>query len=177
MKKVILILILMIFICGCKKQDTFKHYDLSNVESTYFTQVLDDGEKIYALSDITPDDYESTLTGLFLKINEKDYILLETLESSINDAYKSKLLYYFYYDKLYGVGSGNTPKSFIIELEGKNSILKEIDYKFNNNVIIPSSIKSVDDDYIEISGTVFINEHSESKNFICDKINYECTVR
>lgn len=183
MKKIIFVCLLAIsvLLTGCNKvKDKYEHYDLKDKDLNIYTYYTDNQSKeIYALADITPNSYESFLTGLFYKIDDTDYILLETLESSQENAYKKNNMYQFYDNKLYGVGNGNSPMIFEIELLGKESKIKELEFKINDkiNPFLTSSIKSIDKGIITLAGDIFIGEHSEYKNFECNLKDYECTIK
>lgn len=108
-------------LCGCenKKSDKYEHYQLNDSCYNKYVYVSDKNkEEIYALKDMTEEEYQSVVTGLFYKVGNDDYILLDRLESSFKDAFNEKKVYQFYQDKLYGLGSGNTPTIFIYQLNG-----------------------------------------------------------
>ena len=178
MKKIVLILIVLILLCGCgKEKDNFEHYPLSDKDFVSYEYINDKGIKeVYALADITPSSHESVLTGLFYKVGEDDYILLETLESSTRNAYKEKYMYSFYDNKLYGVGNGDTASIFEIELNGKKSNIKELNLKYNDSTIIPSSIKSVDEEKISVNAFYFEGEHSSNGTFSCTLNTLDCSL-
>jgi len=176
MKKFFLCLICLLLLNGCFKKDDFKHYDLRGKPVITYTS---DGKNKYVLSDITPENYESVLTGLFLEVDYKDYILLETLESSTTSAYNKQDIYTFHDGKLYGVGNGDTPMIFEIDLKGKNSKLKELNFKVKgteNSIFGNANILNVYNDRLTISGYIFIENNSYKKNFICSLTNYECEI-
>ena len=120
------LLIICVIVTGCtKEEDTFEHYDLKDKDlNTYIYHSDERGKEIYVLADLTPSTYESCLTGLFYKVAENDYILLETLEFNQRESYKKNNVYQFYNDKLYGVGNGISPMVFEIKLNGKKSKIK-----------------------------------------------------
>lgn len=189
MKKALFLCVLGVWIlllCGCNNgnnedNDSFEHYDLKDKKLNVYTYYNDDEEKLetYALADITPGSYESVLTGFFYKIGNDDYILLETLEYSQQEAYKKKHVYQFYGNKLYGVGNGDSPMIFEIELKGKESKIKELKFKINDkiNPFLTSTIKNIDKNLITFYGNIFIGEHSENKYFECSLENYECSIK
>ena len=182
MKKVLLLCLISICILltGCSEEkDSFEHYDLKDKDLNIYTYFSDNGKEVYALADITPSSYESFLTGFFYKIDDNDYILLETLESSQQDAYKKDYMYQFYDNKLYGVGNGNSPMIFEIELKRKESKIKELEFKIDEktNPFLISSIRNIDKDLITISGDIFISEHSEYRYFEGSLKNYECSIK
>lgn len=182
MKKIIYFCLICacVLLTGCaKEKDTFEHYDLKDKDlNTYVYHSDERGKEIYVLADLTPDNYESSLTGFFYKVDDNDYILLDTLESSHLNAYKKDSMYRFYDNKLYGVGNGNTPLIFEIELKGKNSTIKEIELKVDNKktFILTPNIKDINKNRITLFGLIFIGEHSEGKYFDCSLKDFECSI-
>ena len=85
-------ILLCFVITGCNKKDNFDHYDLKDKDLNTYVHHGDEKDELYALADITPEGYESFITGLFYKVSENDYILLEKLEYSRKDAYKNKTI-------------------------------------------------------------------------------------
>lgn len=180
MKKLVLLFTITLILCGCDNQekDTFKHYDLKDKDINIYKYETEKTLETYVLADITPTPYESVLTGLFYKVGNDDYILLETLESSTMEAYKKNYMYIFYENKLYGLGNGDTPNIFEIELNGKNSKFKELEFrvKDTNSAIFVNSLGSVDDKSIKLNGIIFIDEHSQRKSFICSLEDCLCEI-
>ncbi len=180
MKKYVFILLLIFaFVTGCdSKKDNYKHYSFMDYDINSYVYYNDRTEETYALADITPDKYESVLTGFFYKVGENDYILLETLESSHEDAYKVNSVYQFYNNKLYGVGNGNTPGVFEIALNGKNSKLKKLEFKMGDNFIGPAQIiGKVENNYISFYGyTSLENEPVANRYFKCSLNDYQCEI-
>lgn len=179
MKKIIILLILIIGITGCaKEQDNFEHYDLKEKDKNVYIHHSDEyGREEYVLADLTPAEYESCLTGLFYKVGEDDYVLLETLEFNQKDSYKKEYVYQFYDDKLYGVGNGDSPMYFEIELKAKNSKLQEKSFYWENQEIGPRSIKSIGDDKIVIYAYASTTDQAMvGNNFECSLDNYKCKI-
>ncbi len=161
--------------CGDKeklKETAFEHYDLSDKQPNIYTYYNDNGAQVYALADITPISHESILTGLFYQVGNNDYILIETLESSTTNAYKLDSMYRFWGNKLYGTGNGQTPSFFEIELDRKDSKMKEIKLNF-----LTTGIKNIDNKSITLSGITFIDEHNVSKTFKCTLKDFECIMQ
>ncbi len=167
-----------ILLGGCtKEKDNFEHYDLKDKELNLYTYYNNSNQKeVYALADITPENYLSTLTGFFYQVDDDDYILLETLESNKPDAYKKDFMYQFYNNKLYGIGNGDTPMIFEIELQGTKSKMKELKFQVDGqtNHFLTTSIRKVDNDSITISGDIFIDGHDEYKYYDCSLKDYQC---
>lgn len=181
MRKILLIclLSLCLLLTGCSKEkDIYEHYDLIDKDLNIYNYYDEKyGMQTYALADITPENYESVLTGFFYEVKNNDYVLLETLELSTNNAYNNDNMYQFYNNKLYGVGNGNTPMMFEIELKGKNSAIKEINFKMNDRAVGPTSIKNIENDII----TVFAYSSSESQAIVtnyfdCSLKTYQCDI-
>lgn len=182
MKKLLMLslLIICIIVTGCtKEEDTFEHYDLKDKDlNTYVYHSDERGKEIYVLADLTPSTYESCLTGLFYKVAENDYILLETLEFNQKESYKKNHVYQFYNDKLYGVGNGISPMVFEIKLNGKKSKIKEIEYEADGktNPFLISSIREINNDEILYSGYATIDGNNSYALINCSTSKYECTI-
>ena len=183
MMKKILILSLFIFcyiVTGCTKEDRqFQHYDLKDKAlNTYIYYSDERGKEVYALADITPSNYESCLTGLFYKVAENDYILLETLEFNQKDAYKKDNVYQFYENKLYGIGNGNSPMVFEIELSGEESKMQEINYQIDGkiNPFLVTSIKEINHDEISYYGYATVEGNNNFSSIKCSTSTYECVI-
>lgn len=182
MKKIIklCLIIICVIVTGCtKEEDKFEHYDLRDKDlNTYIYNNNNSGKEVYVLADITPSNNETCLTGLFYKVAENDYILLETLESNQKESYNKDYIYRFYNNKLYGIGNGNSPMAFEIELNGDKSELKEIEYQLwgNVNPFLVTEIKEINEDKIIYYGYAIVNE-SDSKSLIsCSISTHECTI-
>lgn len=171
--------IVILLLTGCtKEKDNFKHYNLNDEDiNTYIYHSDVRGKEEYALSDLTTEDMTIT-TGFFYKITDNDYILLNTLESSKKDAYSNKEAYQFYDNKLYGVGNGDTPMYFEIELNGKDSYLEEKKFTYNEKNVGPVSIKKIENNYIIFYGyTSTKDEAILRKYFKCSLNDYKCQIQ
>ena len=180
MKKVLSLLIICFLVTGCNKDDNkFEHYDLKDKDLNTYVYYNDENKKeIYVLADITPSNYEICLTGLFYKVAENDYILLETLEFNQKESYKKDYVYQFYGNKLYGIGNGNSPMVFEIELKGKESKIEEIKYKVDNkiNPFLITQIKHIDNNEILYYGHTTIDGNNSSALIKCSISKYECSI-
>lgn len=173
MKKLFIILMLVLVVCGCSnsKKGTFKHYDLKDKDLNPYSYIYEDGSSdLYVLADMTGKDSLAVMTGLFYKVGEDDYILLDTFESSQTEAYVKNSIYSFVFDKLYGIGNGDTPSSFIYELDRENSKMIDVDFKYKDKKIIPSSIKDVDGNKIVFS------VYNDDNKYVCNLSNYKCEI-
>lgn len=183
MKRDLLLITLFIclFITGCgvskTEQDTFQHYNLKGKDVNRYVYHSDErGKEIYALADDTIGSMTIT-TGFYYKIDDDDYILLEKFESSKANAYKSQSAYRFYNNKLYGVGNGDTPMYFEIELKGKESHIEEKRFDYNGKLVGPADIKEIENGYITFYGyTSLENEAMAGRNFKCSLENYKCEI-
>ena len=145
---------MLICITGCEKeQDNFEHHDLKEKDKNVYIHHSDEyGREEYVLADLTPAEYESCLTGLFYKVGEDDYVLLETLEFNQKDSYKK-------------------------ELKAKNSKLQEKSFYWENQEIGPRSIKSIGDDKIVIYAYASTTDQAMvGNNFECSLDNYKCKI-
>lgn len=174
MKKLFIIFVMILMICGCSnssKKGTFKHYDLKDKDINPYSYIYEDGSSdLYVLADMTSEEALSVVTGLFYKVKEDDYILLDTFESGQTDAYVNNSIYSFVFDKLYGIGNGKTPSTFIYELDGENSKILDVDFKFKDKKIIPSAIKDVD------GNRIVFNVYNDDNKYVCSLSNYKCEV-
>ena len=184
MKKTIIITlfaVIALYLTGCvKEKDNFEHYDLKDKDLNLYTYYGENQNKdIYALADITSDSSESFYTGLFYKIKENDYILLETFESNMEGAYNEKTIYQFYNGNLYGIGQGDTPMIFQVKLKGEESKAESIKFMMNDeeNPFLIREIKSIENNDILMSGYTYINGNSEYAKINCSLINLTCQIK
>lgn len=178
MKKLIICVVIILTLCGCenKKSDKYEHYQLSDSYYNKYVYVNNKNkEEIYALKDMTEEEYQSVITGLFYKVGNDDYILLDKLESLITDASNQKSVYQFYEDKLYGLGSGNTPITFEYQLNGTKSKLKELNFKVEDTSIYPTALIEIKNNSIILKGYIKSQEQ-ETRTLICSLDNYNCTI-
>lgn len=170
-----------LFITGCsvskKEEDTFQHYDLKGKDINMYVYHSDErGKEIYALVDDTTGSMTIT-TGLYYKIDDDDYILLEKFESSKANAYRRESTYQFYDNKLYGVGNGDTPMYFEIVLNGKESHIEEKRFDYNGKLVGTAEIRKIENGYITFYGyTSLENEAMAGRNFKCSLENYQCEI-
>ena len=179
MKKLLVLLVIIISMVGCgKKQDEFTHYDLKGKDKSVYIYYSDNrGREEYVLADLTPASHEACLTGLFYKVDEDDYILLERLEFDKKESYKNETVYKFYDNKLYGVGNGESPMYFEIELNAKESKIEEKNFMWNSQKIAPTSIKFIKDNKITVWAYAAINEQATTGTYFeCSLKNYECEI-
>lgn len=91
---------------------------------------------------------------------------------------KKNSVYQFYDNKLYGVGNGISPMIFEIELKGKDSKIKNIEFNSNGktNPFLITSIKEIKKDNILYSGYGNENGHTIYININCSLLDNECTT-
>ncbi len=182
-KKCLFGLGVLFLLCGCgndKLYGGFEHFDLKDKDlSCSYVQTEDDGRTMeYYIVDITPTGYESRATGLFYKVGQDDYILLEKFDMmSASLSYGCASNVKFYKDKLYGIGGETIGNSvtFVYELDGAKSEKKELPLKYGEYSIgLMGSIDEVSDDRIELSSIIFEDEHNVIRDFSCSLETYEC---
>lgn len=89
-KNLILLAICILCFCGCSKKDEyegFKHYDLLDNDTTSMSYSFYDNnnqKETFVVTDITPENSEEVINGLFYKVGHNDYILIDSF-SSCND--------------------------------------------------------------------------------------------
>lgn len=171
MKKIFVLLALCILcFCGCTKQDkydSFEHYDLldKDTTSTNYSFYNDNNQKeTYIVTDITPENSEEIINGLFYKVEDNDYILIDSFSSCNNSAdYKSKEDNYFYNNKLYIIRcSGGLVSEY--NLNGAETSKRDLSSNFG---ILNASITDIKDGYVYITG--------KNKKLKCSQKTYECT--
>lgn len=108
MKKLMLICIMLLLLTGCELNsdyENFEHYDLKDKEVQYYECLDDDHiKRTYAVADITPENYESKLRGLFYQVDNDDYILLDKIDLYYYDEGHSSAYNAMYDNKLYVLG-------------------------------------------------------------------------
>lgn len=177
-KNIFILLFLILCVCGCEKKvqyTDFKHYDLKGYDITNKYSLVDDNnyKHEYVITDITPEYSEEIINGLFYKVSENDYILLDEIKSCNSlEAFKSKNQNYFYNDKLYvNRCSGGVVLEYTLSgsKTSKKDLLSELDSKW---MLI--SISNVDDDYIYYNGRASISGTTEIVK--CSKANNKCEL-
>ena len=151
----------------------YTFHDEYGIPSTYVVTILEER------------DYEDITVGLFFKISQNDYVLLDKI-NSCNEKEIDVENTYFYYDsnqqnnKLYlqrCIGNKNIEyvldKEKIIKKEllfdKKIADLKETSIVFNK-------IKKVEDNYIYYVGYNVDSVEREELSIKCSLIDYSCTL-
>lgn len=176
MKKLLLILILTFCIYGCSNNEynDFQHYSLKDrdTETTVYQTINDKTkqEETYIVTDITPEDSEAAINGLFYKISDNDYIKLDEFDSSGPDDYKFENQNYFSGNKLYITRLfGGIVYEYT--LDGSNTQKKDLSEKVR---MYGTRVKEVKDGYVHFEGRTDI--HGDSKSIKCSLETSKCEV-
>lgn len=174
-----LIVVILVTLCGCSSKNTYddyEHYDLSNNINVVYHSFSDSNNIIrtYAIADITPEKYECLLYGIFYKVGNNDYILLEKFEPYNNVSINGIAV--FVDDKAYvsGISYG---KIVEYSLDGIDFVKKPLEFSYGN-IIFASRILDLKDGYIYIRAAIDIEAsiHHEYNNFKCSLSTYQCEV-
>lgn len=178
MKKIIFLCTMILLLTGCSKENLYadyEHYDLKNKEAQYY-ECLDDEhvKRTYAVADITPEEYESHLRGLFYQVGENDYILLDQIEYNSYEESHSRELNIIFDNELYMIGNGSSAMVTKYTLNGAEFIKEDLTFSFPDldDYNLPShyypfgSFKDINLDYI-----YFGNETVTTR---CSLEDYEC---
>lgn len=172
-KKIIfLILFGCIFLTACgNKYKDYEHYDLKNKDIKDYTVHFDDGEANYTIADIsdTVGYTEIQVYGIFLKLSDNDYILLDKFEGSGSVQAITK----FYANKLYVIATGANSGFYIYNLNYEQFTKKKVQFKANKEVG-PITIKDVKAGEIYLFGMTFNGTNNISSNFKCSLDTYRC---
>ena len=179
MKKYLLLLFsLFIFIlitgCSIKEKDTtddYEHYDLKGKDLINHSCYDDEGHKCeYALADIAPEKSEMTNYGLFYKLSDDDYILIDTITPGLY----AEDVSVFVENRMF-LANGE-----IIEysLNRENVTKKKLNFYYNDKDI-SSLVTQIH--YIEKGNIYFtiLTDDEEGKHIIhvnleCSLSNYKC---
>lgn len=171
-KNLILLAICILCFCGCSKKEEyedFKHYDLLDNDTTSMSYSFYDDDKhqkeTFVVTDITPENSEEVINGLFYKVGYNDYILIDSF-SSCNDpgAYTGKKINYFYNDKLYIIRCSG---GLMLEYTLNSAETTKKDLSSSQLRTYGATIIDVKDGYIYIEGI--------KKDKKCSQETYECT--
>lgn len=184
MKKNITILLLLILCaCGCSnnnKFEKFRHYNSNDynldeydpIRINRYSYINQNGENYeYVITDISSENSEAKKEGLFYKISEDDYILLDEIDScGYPKACNNNRYTYFYNDKLYIIRcSGGIVLEY--DLSGYNITKKDLLPLLNTNLRL-TGIDYIDNEYMYYEGSInYTGPHEKIK---CSKNNYTC---
>ena len=138
MKKLIFMCTIMLLLTGCSEEDLYadyEHYDLKGKEVQYY-ECLDNEhiKRTYAVADITPEEYESHLRGLFYQVGENDYSLLDKIDLYYYDEGNSRTYNTMYDNKLYVLGEPESEDIdgdvIVYTLNREEFTIKEIDFQY-----------------------------------------------
>ena len=176
-KNIIILSFSILCLCGCKKIDPyadFEHYDLKNYYTGNMYTIIDDNNNrhVYTVADITPDNSEAIINGLFYKVADDDYILLDKIDSCGQDEFYDENYNYYYDKKLYITRcSGGLVLEYNLDgiKTSKISLLPKLDSKY-----MLYSIDNIDEEYIYFNGhariyTPFEIIKCSKKDFKCEK--------
>ena len=182
MKKLILMSIMLLCLTGCNNEELYadyEHYDLKDKELQYYNCLDDEHiKRTYVVADITPENYESKLRGLYYQVDEDDYILLDKIDLYYYDEGHSRTYNAMYDNKLYVLGrpeSEDIDGSVIVyTLNREEFSITGLDFDFSSlpdNIDRASQrIKNVDNNYI-----YFNNYSMEANAYVkCSLKDYTC---
>lgn len=181
MKKILIFLLLFLTLCGCSKknQDKFadyKHYNLSEKDIFTYSYVPEYGvNNTYAIADITSENSEIGIRGLFYKISSDDFILLDEIEH--RDRHQSTNNKYNLFDgnKLYAIGNGSSPLITEYTLNYEKIGKKELQFEMpeSDSGILISTIDHLQDNYIYFSA---FTDYNGNKILKCSLDTYKCEI-
>lgn len=162
--------IMLLCLTGCSEEELYadyEHYDLKDKELEYYNCLDDEHiKRTYVVADITPEEYESKLRGLFYQVGEDDYILLDKIDLYYYDETNSRAYNAMYDNKLYVLGRPESEdidgNIIVYTLNREEFSIKEIDFDFSSlpdNIDLDyREIKNVDNNYI------YFNNYSMEDN-------------
>ena len=169
MKKMFLVLFLIIMLCGCKKveEENYKYYTIKELgpDAKVYTGITESrAPQTYAVADITPENYEMRVHGLFYEVSTDKYILLKEFRS-IND-------FDFYNNKLY-IADGDLMEYKLNKKEIKGN---KVNLSYNGAGISVYQIDYIKDDYIYLYGLSYNKDKGlhDSLGFKCSLSDYKC---
>ena len=133
MKKILIIFLCFSILSGCNKKENeyqnFKHFSLKDqhIFSYNFHNSYNQIEE-YAIADITSKNSEDNYTGLFYKIADNDYILIQEINACHDIGTESQKYNYFTDNKLYLVRCWST---FSAELKKEKTTIKPLHLDFS----------------------------------------------
>lgn len=177
-RNVLILIILLILLCGCEEKEdysSFEHYDVDvyNDRYTYSYVGEDNIQRVYVIADISEEHSEAITNGLFYKIKEDDYILLDKFDScGYQAAYKDKTKTYFFNDELY-ITRCSGSVAFKYELSGANTKKIDISEKLTDKYLL-NSIFNVDSEYIYYNASETLS--SSDIEIKCSKNSFSCEL-
>ena len=166
------------------KYSGYEHYGLTEKNAYIYTFHHDDGKRTYAISDITPEEYETYLEGIFYEVNEDDYILIEKFDTPNRTIKEGSISTYHYSNYFY---TNNNLEDKLITLRSTNYVMeytlkeekiekKEINFDYSqiNSIPFLKRIEKIEDEYIYFMAQ---NKNNEELNIKCSLKDYICTNR
>ena len=179
MKKMIIIFIFTIIICGCtsnnkEKTSDYEIYQLEHKELINHSYIDDENiTRRYSLANITQDSSNAVIYGLFYKISEKKYKLMEKIEVSGDE----RDVFKFYENNLYVINAGAEANNLKYALNGMKFKKKELNFQFSQGFLI-RSIQEVKKN--EIYYNVYTNDKTTGNNVYvklkCSLSTYKCEI-
>ena len=169
MKKLIFIFACVCLITGCgKKEETYKHTTLEDYGDLepITTSYRDQEGKLHRYAIVQKVKGEENIVYVLYEDGDNDYI--QVFGISVAKDKESSVGYYE--NKVYVVSTN------LIEytLDKETTSQKDLSFYLNDVKVIPTSIISVDKEYIKFKTYVFENEHHVSKEVKCSLTNYTC---
>ena len=154
--------------CSDNNYEDYEHYDLKDKDITTYIIHYDDGAAQYAVADISDivNSPEMQIYGLFYKISDDDYTLIDEFSPRSTIAYSVVQ----YNEELIVLTKGDDAGDYIYKLNREKITKETID--FGN--VVPSSISQIKDGKIYLYGTTSNGKNNISANFVCSLDTYEC---
>lgn len=186
--RLLLIFSSILLLNGCAKKDTnldnYEHYNLTGKDiAVVYNYYFEDNSKNYkyVIADITPENSDVVINGLFCQISNDDYILLDTFESKGNQINYRNRNTYIYEGKLYIIRNIYSSKIMEYSLHGINIEKNEFIVEFDDRRLILSYIENVDNEYIYLYGRIYGSGSTaiNSNQYLhvkCSKIDHKCKI-
>lgn len=177
MKRVLFILFILFLTCGCdnkNKWDDYEHYNLNDKNPIIYSY-YDEYSNIYAVADITPENYEIGLLGFFYQVDKNDYILIDSIEYN---RLPLDLIAKFYDDKLYVIGSTGDSGFYSYELQHENLNKKEVSFE-SRKKFTPIEINKIEKGKLYLRAWTSDDDGKMavvSANVECQISNYKCEI-
>ncbi len=104
--KLLILATILLFIYGCgtsdKTYEDYKHYEFEDTELNYYLYHKNQDSYFYAVGDVSNlEEDENKYSGVFYKVGDKDYILLDRISSCGDNGnlHLDKNRTYFFEDK------------------------------------------------------------------------------
>lgn len=171
-----LMIVILLIAIGCSnknKWDGYQHYSLNDKEPILYSY-YDEYTNVYAVADITPENYEVGVLGIFYQIEKNDYILIDSIECNKN----IDLIAKFYDDKLYVIGAVGNSGFYTYELHHENLKKEEVSFE-SRKKFTPIEIDKIEKGKIYLRAWTSDDEGKMavvSANVECQLSNYKCEI-